>query len=119
MGIRENKVETYLHQCVTALGGTTRKWVSPGRDGVPDRIALVPMTADQLIRHLLTLPPDQLVALVTLVEVKTIDGDLSPVQVREHQRLTDAGAQVRTVYGHTGVDELIKELKGAQTATAT
>lgn len=100
MGTRENKVETYLHQCVTALGGTTRKWVSPGRLGVPDRIVVLPWG-------------------IWLVEVKTTDGDLSPVQVREHQRLTDAGAQVRTVYGHAGVDELIKELKGAQTATTT
>ena len=100
MGIRENKVETYLHQCVTALGGTTRKWVSPSRPGVPDRVVVLPWG-------------------IWLVEVKTTDGDLSPGQVREHQRLTDAGAQVRTVYGHTGVDELIKELKGAQTATAT
>lgn len=100
MGVRENKVETYLHDHVTSLGGTSRKWVSPGRRGVPDRIVVLPWG-------------------IWLVEVKTTDGGLSPDQVREHQRLTDAGAKVRTVYGHAGVDQLIEEVKHAQTATAT
>jgi len=90
MGVRENKVETYLHDCVTRLGGTTRKWV--GRKGVPDRVVIVP-------------------GATWLVEVKTTDGALSPEQQREHKRLRDAGATVRTVYGHAGVDELIEELK--------
>ena len=90
MGVRENKVERYLHDQITLLGGTTRKWV--GRKGVPDRIVIVP--------HF-----------IWLVEVKTIDGVLSPEQEREHIRLLQAGATVRVVYGHAGVDELIEELK--------
>lgn len=98
MGVRENKVETYLNDRVTSLGGTSRKWVSPGRRGVPDRIVMLPWG-------------------IWLVEVKTIDGSLSPDQEREHQRLTDAGAKVRTVYGHPGVDKLIEEIQHAQTAT--
>jgi hypothetical protein len=98
MGVRENKVERYLHDRVTALGGTSRKWASPGMRGVPDRIVIVPWG-------------------VWLVEVKTSDGKLSSDQVREHQRLTDAGARVRTVYGHQGVDQLIIEVMNAQTTT--
>lgn len=93
MGVRENKVETYLHDRVTKeMNGTTRKWASPGRDGVPDRIIITP-------------------AALWLVEVKTDDGTLSPAQVREHDRLRAAGATVKVVYGHAGVDELIEELK--------
>jgi nucleotide-binding universal stress UspA family protein len=64
--------------------------------------------------------PDRIVIVrhgVWLVEVKTSDGKLSSDQVREHQRLTDAGARVRTVYGHQGVDQLIEEIRYAQTAT--
>jgi hypothetical protein len=98
MGIRENKVETYLHDSVTAIGGTSRKWVSPGRDGVPDRIVITPWA-------------------IWLVEVKTEDGTLSPAQVREHDRLRAAGATVKVVYGHAGVDELIEELKRVKTTT--
>lgn len=98
MGLRENKVETYLNDRVTELNGITRKWVSPGRDGVPDRIVITP-------------------AALWLVEVKTEDGTLSPAQVREHDRLRAAGAVVKVVYGHAGVDELIEELKRVKTTT--
>lgn len=92
MGVRENKVETYLDKEVTALGGLTRKWVSPGRDGVPDRIVFISN-------------------IVWFVEVKTVDGVMSTAQKREHQRLMGRGARVTTVYGNAGVDEFIAELK--------
>jgi Holliday junction resolvase-like predicted endonuclease len=97
MGIRENKVEKYLDDEVNFLGGITRKWVSPGRDGVPDRIVI-------------------LFGTVWFVEVKTTDGKtdeckLSEVQKREHTRLRAAGANVVTVYGKEGVDEFIRILK--------
>jgi len=90
MGTRENKVERYLDSEVVKLGGLTRKWVSPGRDGVPDRIVIIN-------------------GVVWFVEVKTIDGKQSEVQKREHQRLRDCGANVSTVYGNTGVDMFIRE----------
>lgn len=89
MGARENKVEKYLDSEVKKLGGLTRKWVSPGRDGVPDRIVV---TRD----------------IVCFVEVKTIDGELTSVQVREHKRLIDTGGRVFTVYGEPGVDEFMR-----------
>jgi len=41
MGVRENKVEKYLDKEVSKIGGITRKWVCPGRDGVPDRICFI------------------------------------------------------------------------------
>lgn len=91
MGVRENKVEKHLDKEVTKLGGITRKWVSPGRDGVPDRIVIFKGT-------------------VYFVEVKTQDGKLSYAQTREHIRLLDAGANVSTVYGDDGVDAWIREV---------
>ena len=84
MGVRENKVEKLLDEQFKKLGGLTRKWVSPGRDGVPDRICI-------LDGH------------VWFVEVKTIDGKLSKVQEREIERLKDVGAQVHIVYGAVDV----------------
>lgn len=98
MGARENKVETYLKQEVKKLGGTSRKWVSPGHDGVNDQILFVP--------HLPAF----------FVEVKTIDGTLSPVQKREHARLrkTETTSRITTVYGHADVDKLIGEIKFQQ-----
>ena len=91
MGVRENKVEKYLDSEMVKIGGITRKWVSPGRDGVPDRIVI--FTGD-----------------VYFVEVKTVDGIVSDDQKREHDRLRNAGAKVYTVWGNKGVDIFIKKI---------
>jgi len=91
MGVRENKVERYLRSEVQKLGGDTRKWVSPGRDGVPDQLVFIGRR-------------------IHLVEVKTADGKLSVAQVREHARLREHGATVVTVYGNKGVDEYINDI---------
>ena len=88
MGARENKVETYLDEQVELRGGITRKWVSPGRVGAPDRIIII-------------------AGVVWFVEVKTVNGILSKPQKREHGRLKDAGANVTTVYGTKGVDKFV------------
>ena len=88
MGVRENKVEKYLNDEVSRLGGLTRKWVSPGRDGVPDRIVAY-------------------FGNIYFVEVKTTDGDLAEHQTREHERLREKGALVYTVSGHAEVDTFI------------
>ncbi len=88
MAKEEVKVETYLHQEVTKLGGTTRKWVSPGRDGVPDRICM-------------------LNGLIWFVEVKTLKGKLSVRQQREIEVLKSHDATVFVVYGKSDVDKMI------------
>ena len=92
MGTRENKVETYLRAEVRKLNGDTRKWVSPGRDGVPDQIVL-------------GFNP------IFFCEVKTTDGKFESSQEREHKRLRKLGSIVCTVWGNKGVDLLIKDLK--------
>lgn len=91
MGTRENKVERYLDDQVKLLGGITRKWVCPYYDGVPDRICF--------------LNPEW------YVEVKTVDGVQELHQQREAQRLSDSGARVAIVYGHSGVDKFITMIK--------
>ena len=107
MGVRENKVEKYLDEMIQSIGGITRKWVSPGRDGVPDRIVIVPSTAADAIARLQRLPPDTLIANITLVEVKTVEGVVSLAQNREQQRLIKKGCNVKTVYGAKGVNEFV------------
>jgi hypothetical protein len=92
MGTRENKVETYLRDEIKKLNGDTRKWISPGRDGVPDQICFLPHS-------------------IFFVEVKTMDGKFQPGQEREHGRLRDLGAHVCTVWGHKGVDALVNDLR--------
>jgi len=92
MASRENKVEKYLISEVLKLGGMTRKWVSPGVNGVPDRIVF-------------------LNGKIYFVEVKTVDGVLSSWQEREIARLKSHGANVYVVYGQNGVDDFIKQLR--------
>lgn len=93
MGARENKVERYLHEQIENIGGTTRKWVSPGVVGVPDRIVII--KGD-----------------VFFVEVKTDTGRISVAQEREIERLRSYGALVHVVQGHDGVDQLMKTIRG-------
>ena len=40
--MREKEIEQKLVRAVKAAGGICPKWVSPGMDGVPDRIVLLP-----------------------------------------------------------------------------
>jgi len=40
--VREREVEAALVKAVKTRGGICPKWVSPGLDGVPDRIVLLP-----------------------------------------------------------------------------
>lgn len=92
MGVRENRVETYLDDEINKLGGITRKWTCPQHDGVPDRICIIN-------RY------------VYFVEVKTVEGELNSNQKREQLRLKNVGANVWTVFGKEGVDEFIKRVK--------
>ena len=108
MGIRENAVEKYLDSEIKKLGGITRKWISPGRDGVPDRIVINTITVGEMIKRLQKLNPSKPFADFYLVEVKTLDGVISPTQEREQQRLIGAGAKVFTVYGGSEVDKFVE-----------
>lgn len=89
MGSREKGVESYLNQRVKAQGGITRKWVSPGHIGVPDRIVF-------------------LKGQVWFVEVKTEGGILSIGQQREIERLTGQKVNVFVVYGYNDVDAFME-----------
>lgn len=40
--MRESAVEQNIVRQVKSLGGVAWKWVSPGRNGVPDRICILP-----------------------------------------------------------------------------
>ena len=94
MGAAENRVETCLNTEIEYIDGITRKWVSPGRNGVPDRIVVFN-------------------GIVIFVEVKTDSGKLSSVQIREQEKLRDSSANVTTVYGTSGVTSFVQHLQKA------
>lgn len=83
--MKESVVERHLHTQVVKAGGTTYKFVSPGRKNVPDRIVIWPK---KLIK-----PGDmsdllgEWRAAVEFVECKAPGKKANPAQAREHVRL--------------------------------
>lgn len=91
----ERDVEARLVRGVRKLGGVCWKWVSPGRRGVPDRIVLLP--------H----------GVVAFVELKTEDGDLSPLQEMTMREISGRGHRVFVLYGAGAVDEFLARCQEA------
>lgn len=92
--MREREVEAYLARRVKALGGEVRKVQWVGRRGAPDRLVL-------LKRH----------GVHCYVELKRPKGGLLEAhQVREHERMRQAGCVVFTAYTPAEVDDVIEWL---------
>lgn len=82
-----------MRKVIRSLGGRFYKWVSPGNDGVPDRIIAVPPNGR-----------------IVFVEMKTPEGELSEIQKEQIRRLRACGCDVRCAYGWDQAEALIKEL---------
>lgn len=88
---RERLVETYLKSSVEKIGGLTRKYVSPGHAGVPDRLVFYK-------------------GRIFLVELKAQGGILSAVQRIEIQRMARVGIPVVIISSRVEVDKFMKDL---------
>ena len=75
----ERHVETALAQSARLVGGLAMKWVSPGHDGVPDRICLLPG------------------GVVRFVELKAPGKKPTPLQAKVHTMLRDLGFRVDVI----------------------
>lgn len=82
--MRERDIEAKLRQAIEKDGGLFFKFVSPGNDGVPDRIAI--------------LPDGQ----IWFIELKTESGRLTPIQVWQIDRLRQLGVNVAVIRGKEG-----------------
>lgn len=87
----ERDIEKVLVAKVRNLGGRAYKWVSPGNDGVPDRIVVFP---DR--------PP-------MFVELKAENGKLSTLQKVQIRRLLDMGQDVRVLRGIREVEQFLED----------
>lgn len=90
--MKEKEIEKILVDEVKRLGGRAYKWTSPGNDGVPDRIVILPDTR------------------VIFVELKTDTGVLSPLQKIQIDRLKKLGQWVEVVKGIRGVKMFFQDL---------
>lgn len=90
-------VEAYLKKQVAAAGGATRKFVSPGRPGVPDQIVIWKRNAHPFYW-----------ADIQFVETKAPLKGPSAAQLREHRRLRAFGCTVLALNTKAKVDAYVK-----------
>ena len=95
--LRESDIEAYLREKVkSVLHGKAYKWVSPGNNGVPDRMVCLPGGR------------------VVFAELKAHGKQPRPDQVAKHRELRALGFRVEVLDSKVAVDAFIEELRGAQ-----
>lgn len=83
---RESSIENYMISKVRAAGGECLKWVSPGTNGVPDRIVFLPG------------------GVIKLVELKAEGERPRKIQKAVHRRLEKLGVRVAVIDSKECVD---------------
>jgi hypothetical protein len=94
--VTESSIEKYLVEQVKLHDGMCEKFVSPGKKFVPDRIVTWPAFS---------------FARVHFVEAKTIGGELSEGQKRDHARRRKLGCHVFVLWTKQQVDEYVQRFK--------
>lgn len=90
--MRENEIEQYLVKKVKLMGGKAYKWVSPGNDGVPDRIVVWPNGR------------------IVFVELKAPGKKPTPLQLAKHSELRKLNQVVNIIDCKENVDSFIQEM---------
>ena len=93
--MREKQIEKKLITEVKKRGGICPKWVSPGFDGVPDRIVLLPYGK------------------FAFVEVKAPGEKPRPLQVSRHKLLRRLGFHVYVLDNESEIGGMIDEIQSA------
>lgn len=91
--MREKKIEQKLVTAVKKNGGICPKFVSPGFDGMPDRLLLLPHGR------------------FAFVEVKAPNQKPRPLQLSRHRLLRRLGFQVYVLDALEDIDKIILEVK--------
>lgn len=91
--LREREVERKLVNAVKAAGGICPKWVSPGFDGMPDRIVLMPGRK------------------IAFVEVKAPGEKPRPLQLSRHKLLRRLGFRVFVLDNVEKIGGMIDEIQ--------
>lgn len=93
--MREKEIEKKLTLAVKKLGGICPKFVSPGFDGMPDRIVLLPMGR------------------FGFVEVKAPGKKPRPIQTARHKLLQQLGFKVYVLDSEEQIGEILDEIQTA------
>ncbi|MFA5638383.1 MAG: VRR-NUC domain-containing protein [Anaerovoracaceae bacterium] len=93
--MREKHIEQKLVKAVKNAGGLALKFVSPGFDGMPDRLVLLPGGK------------------IAFVEVKAMGCKPRPLQIRRHEGLRLLGFQVFVLDDIEQIGGIIREIQSA------
>ena len=92
--MREKSIEQKLVRAVRAAGGIAPKFVSPGFDGMPDRLVILPGG------H------------IGFVEVKAPGKSPRPLQEARHKLLRGLGCRVFTLDQEAEIEIILREIGG-------
>ena len=92
--MREIVIEHKLVSAVKAMGGIVPKFVSPGYDGMPDRLILLPGGR------------------IAFVEVKAMGRKPRPLQLHRHDMLRRLGFKVFVLDGEEQITPLLSAIIG-------
>ena len=90
--MREKEIESYLRDRIRRIGGKAYKLVSPGSNGMPDRLVCLPGGR------------------VIFVELKAPGQHPRPMQIYRIGELKQKGFRVEVIDSKEQVDEFVKEL---------
>lgn len=88
----ENRIERHLAMSVKKMGGMAVKFVSPGLDGVPDRIVLLPGRK------------------IAFVELKAPGEKPRPLQAKRKRQLEALGFPVYVIDGMEQIGGVLDEI---------
>jgi hypothetical protein len=89
--VKESTIEAYLRDRVKELGGKAYKFVSPGNDGVPDRLVCLPGGR------------------VVFVELKALRKKPTRLQILQQKKLEALGFDVFVINSKQEVDRFISQ----------
>ncbi|GHU52874.1 hypothetical protein AGMMS49975_09640 [Clostridia bacterium] len=91
--MREQKIEQQLVKAVKKMGGMCPKFISPGFDGMPDRLVLLPNGK------------------AGFVEVKCLGEKLRAIQVRRAEQLQSLGQKAFVLDCVEQITKILEEIK--------
>ena len=92
--MREKGIEQKLVKAVKAAGGIAPKFVSPGYDGMPDRLVILPGGR------------------MAFVEVKAPGKKPRLLQISRHKMLERLGCRVFVLDDVSGIEKILREMGG-------
>ena len=93
--MREKATESKLVKAVKSMGGLAPKFVSPGLDGVPDRLVLLPKGK------------------LAFIELKAEGKELRPLQVRRKRQLEKLGFSVYCIDRPEQIGGILDEIQSS------